>query len=101
MSKVYEKYEDLHVRKTYIYVKENDVYAYADPDKTVKIASDDLRDLFLKGAVILDGTTEYLPISYVISSNVGTMTYVKTGTTNDGSTAVLATLKSKEYTAEG
>jgi hypothetical protein len=101
MSKVYERYEDLHVRKTYIYVKKNDVYAYADPDKTVKIASDDLRDLFLKGAVILDGTTEYLPISYVISSNVGTMTYVKTGTTNSGSTAVLATLKSKEYTAEG
>ena len=62
-------------------------YAYADPDKTVKISSDDLRNLFLKGAVILDGTTEYLPTSYVISSKVGTMTYVKADTTT--ATAVL------------
>jgi len=100
MSKVYERYEDLHVRKTYIYVKADDVYAYEDSDKKVKISADDLRDLFLKGAVIVDGTTEYLPTSYVISSEVGTMTYVKADTTT-ASTAVLTTLKSKEYTAEG
>ena len=100
MSKVYERYEDLHVRKTYIYVKADDVYAYEDSDKKVKISADDLRDLFLKGAVIVDGTTEYLPTSYVISSEVGTMTYVKADTTT-ASTAVLTTLKSKEYTSEG
>ncbi len=98
MSKVYERYEDLHVRKTYIYVKADDVYAYEDSDKKVKISADDLRNLFLKGVVILDGTTEYLPISYVISSEVGTMTYVKADNTT-ASTAVLTTLKSKEYTA--
>lgn len=100
MSKVYERYEDLHVRKTYIYAKTDDPYAYEDSDKKVKISADDLRDLFLKGAVIVDGTTEYLPTSYVISSKVGTMTYVKADTTTS-STAVLTTLKSKEYTAEG
>lgn len=98
MSKVYERYEDLHVRKTYIYVKADDVYAYEYSDKKVKISADDLRNLFLKGVVILDGTTEYLPTSYVISSKVGTMTYVKADTTT-ASTAVLTTLKSKEYTA--
>jgi hypothetical protein len=100
MSKVYERYEDLHVRKTYVYAKANDPYAYADPDKTVKIASDDLRDLFLKGVVIVDGTTEYSPTSYAESSKVGTITYVKADSTT-ASTAVLTTLKSKEYTAEG
>ena len=100
MSKVYERYEDLHVRKTYVYAKAGDPYAYADPDKTVKIASDDLRDLFLKGAVIVDGTTEYSPTSYAESSKVGTITYVKADSTTE-STAVLTTLKSKEYTAEG
>lgn len=99
MTKVYERYEDLHVRKTYIYVKENDVYAYADSDKKVKISAEDLNNLFLKGVVIVDGTTEYLPTSYVISSKVGTMTYVKADTTT-AATAVLTTLKSKEYTAE-
>ena len=100
MSRVYERYEDLHVRKTYIYVKADDVYAYEDSEKKVKISADDLRNLFLKGAVILDGTTEYLPTSYVISSEVGTMTYVKADTTT-AATAVLTTLKSKEYTTEG
>lgn len=99
MSKVYEKYEDLHVRKTYVYAKADDVYAYANADKTVKISSDDLKDLFLKGVVIVDGTTEYSPTSYVISSKVGTITYVKADSTT-ASTAVLTTLKSKEYTAE-
>ena len=100
MSKVYERYEDLHVRKTYVYAKAGDPYAYTDPDKTVKIASDDLRNLFLKGAVIVDGTTEYSPTSYAESSKVGTITYVKADSTTE-STAVLTTLKSKEYTAEG
>ncbi len=99
MSKVYERYEDLHVRKTYIYVKADDVYAYADSEKKVKISSVDLRDLFLKGAVIVDGTTEYSPTSYVESSKVGTITYVKADSTT-ASTAVLTTLKSKEYTVE-
>lgn len=99
MSKVYERYEDLHVRKTYIYAKANDVYAYEDSDKKVKISADDLRNLFLKGVVILDGTTEYLPTSYVISSEVGTMSYVKADTTT-ATTAVLTTLKSKEYSVE-
>lgn len=100
MTKVYERYEDLHVRRTYVYAKAGDPYAYADPDKTVKIASDDLRDLFLMGVVIVDGTTEYSPTSYVESSKVGTITYVKADSTTE-STAVLTTLKSKEYTAEG
>lgn len=100
MSKVYEKYEDLHVRKTYIYVKADDVYAYADAAKTVKISSDDLKDIFLKGAVIVDDTIEYSPTSYGVSSKVGTITYVKADATTS-STAALTTLKSKEYTAEG
>ena len=100
MSKVYERYEDLHVRKTYIYVKEDDVYAYEDSDKKVKISADDLKDMFLKGTVIVDGTTEYSPTSYVVSSKVGTITYVKADATT-AATAVLTTLKSKEYTVEG
>lgn len=98
MSKVYERYEDLHVRKTYIYVKADDVYAYEDSDKKVKISADDLRNLFLKGVVIVDGTIEYAPISFDISEGVGTITYVKADTTT-ATVAVLATLKSKEYTA--
>lgn len=98
MTKVYEKYDDLHVRKTYIYVKNANAYAYLDAAKTVKISAADLKDLFLKGAVILDGTIEYTPVSYGIATGVGTLTYVKTNGTTP-TTADLATLKSSEYVA--
>lgn len=99
MNKIYDRYEDLHVRNTYIYVKSADVYAYADSAKKVKIEAATLKNLFLKGAIIVDGTLEYAPISFDISEGVGTITYVKADTTT-ATVAVLATLKSKEYTAD-
>lgn len=99
MNKIYEKYEDLHVRKTYIYVKANDAYAYADSGKTVKIAATTLNDLFLKGAVIVSGGVEYAPTSFALSvAGVGTITYVTADATT-ATTAVLAVLYSEEYTA--
>lgn len=98
MDKIYERSNDLHVRGTYIYKKANDSYAYSDSATTKKIDADTLKDLFLKGAVVVDGTVNYHPVSFGIASNVGTLTYVKTdGTT--ATTAVLATLVSEEYTA--
>ena len=78
--------------------KSADVYAYADNAKTVKIEAAALKNLFLKGAIIVDGTIEYAPIGFGISEGVGTITYVKADATT-ATTAVLATLKSKEYTA--
>jgi hypothetical protein len=98
MNRVYENYTDLHVRATYVYVKTNDVYAYADSGKTVKIDSDTLKDLFEKGLIIVDGAIEYKPVSFSVVDSVATLTYVKTDGTTP-TTAVLATLKSEEYTA--
>lgn len=99
MEKIYEQLNDLHVAAVKVYAKANDSYAYYDSAKTIKVSSADLLNLYRKGRiVIVDGSVEYVPISYGISSSVGTLTYVKTdGTT--ATTAVLATLKSSEYTA--
>lgn len=98
MNKVYDQYEDLHVRNTYIYAKTDDPYAYSDSGKTVKIDADTLKNLFLKGIVISDGTVDYKPVSFEIIAGVGTITYVKTDATT-ATVAVLATLKSEEYVA--
>lgn len=99
MDRIYEHADDLHVRATYIYAKASDAYAYADSGKTVKIPASDLKNLFHKGVIIVDGTVEYAPVSCEVSStDVGTITYVKTDATT-ATTAKLATLKSKEYSA--
>jgi hypothetical protein len=98
MNKVYEKSVDLHVRNTYVYVKTGDAYAYADSANTVKIDSATLKDLFEKGLIVVAGAIEYKPVSYTVVDSVGTLTYVKTDGTTP-TTAVLATLKSKEYVA--
>ena len=84
---------------TKIYVKANDAYAYADGAKTVKIPSANMKDLFEKGMVLIDGVTEYKPVGFALVETVGTLTYVKTDA-DTATTAVLATLQSKEYSAQ-
>lgn len=98
MNKIYDRYEDLHVRNTYIYAKTDDPYAYSDSDKKVKIDAATLENLFLKGVVISDGAIEYKAISFGVAEGVGTITYVKADATT-ATVAVLATLKSEEYVA--
>jgi len=94
--KIYEKANDVHVRATVVYKKAADVYAYLNPEKTVKISASVLKDFFEKGVIVIDGVKEYAPVSFNLTTGVGTITYVET----DGvtpTTAVLATLKSSEY----
>lgn len=98
MDNIYEQGKDLHVRGTYIYAKTGDSYAYLNSGKTEKIDAATLKDLFLKGAVIVDGDVQYKPVSFGIASTVGSVTYVKANTTT-ATTADLATLKSEEYSA--
>jgi tetrahydromethanopterin S-methyltransferase subunit D len=98
MNKIYEEYKDLHVKAICVYVKTGDAYAYADSAKTVKIDSATMKEMFEKGTIIVDGALEYKPVSFGVALSVGTLTYVKTDGTTP-TTAVLATLKSSEYTA--
>lgn len=98
MNKIFQDSEDQHVVATLVYKKTGDAYAYSDAATTVKINAATLKDLFEKGAIVIEGAVEYKPVSFGIASTVGTLTYVKTdGTT--ATTAVLATLKSSEFVA--
>lgn len=94
-NQVYEQAKDVHVRATYVYVKAADAHAYADSATTVKIACAALKNLFEKGVIVVDGTTEYKPVSFKVDAGVGTLTYVKTDA-GTPTTAVLATLASEE-----
>lgn len=89
MNKIYESYDDVHVRGTFIYKKDADDHAYADSDKTIQLDAATLKNLFEKGAVVVDGGVEYKPFSFGIVANVGTITYIKT----DGTTPTTAVLE--------
>lgn len=98
MDKIYDRYEDQHERATYVYVKADDAYAYADELTTVKIEAVILTDLFRKGIIIVDAGMEYKATSLNITAGVVTLAYVKADETT-ATTAVLAVIKSSEYVA--
>lgn len=81
MDKVFEHANDLHVRATYIYKKASDTAAYADAAYTVKFKTSELKDAFLKGAIVNASGVLAKVIGYSESSNVGTVTYIIPNTT--------------------
>lgn len=82
MDRVFEQAKDLHVRAVYIYKKASDTAAYVDEKYTVKFKTSELKDAFLKGAVINASGVLSKPIGYSEASNVGSVTYiVPNGTT--------------------
>lgn len=52
MEKIYEQAKDLHVVGVYVYANE-DGKAYADAACTVECKASELKEAFIKGAVIL------------------------------------------------
>ena len=76
MNKVFEQAKDLHVRAIYIYKKASDTTAYVDEAYTVKFKTSELKDAFLKGAVINASGVLSKPVGYSEASNVGSVMYI-------------------------
>ena len=98
VKKIYERSDDLHVAARVIYAKEGDAYAYADSAKKAKIDAATLEDLFIKGCLIADGDNTYKPVALNKEGGAALITYVTANDTT-ATTAVMATLASKEYGA--
>lgn len=94
MNHIFEDAKDLHVRGTYIYKKTGETKAYADSGCTSQLTTSELKDVYLKGAVINDAGVLYKPVALKIASDIATVTYVTADKTT-ATTAVLATLTSK------
>lgn len=101
MDRIYHHNDTMYVAATKIYVKSGDTYAYADSAKNEKIKAKVLQDLFHEGLIIVDGTTEYTPVSFDLTEGVASLTYIK-ATKASGSTltATPTVIYSEEYTAE-
>lgn len=91
MDRIFEAAKDVHVKATYVYGKSSDTAAYVDSECTVKYKTSALKEVFLKGAVIVIGSDLFAPLNFIVKSGVGSITYVKADTTT-ATTAVLGTL---------
>ena len=77
MEKLYNDAKDQNVSATYIYGKSSDAKAYADSGCTIQMKTSELKEAFLKRAIIVIGDAFYIPVSFSVSSNVGSVTYAK------------------------
>ena len=98
MDKLTIRAEDKYVAVRYIYNKANDSYAYADADCTTKLTTSELKNAFLKGAVIVLASDAGLakPIQYSVSESVGSVTYI----VPNGTTATSADIASLSAVAD-
>ena len=77
MVKLFDDAKDKNVSATYIYGKASDTKAYADEACTVQMKTSELREAVLKRAVIIIGDAVYIPVSFSVASNVGSVGYIK------------------------
>ena len=77
MVKLFDDAKDKNVSATYIYGKTSDTKAYADEACTVQMKTSELREAVLKRAVIIIGDAVYIPVSFSVASNVGSVGYIK------------------------
>ena len=69
--------EDKNYAAQIIYKKASEAYAYKDSACTIKFTTSELKNAFLKGAVILLDSGAYAaPIGYSETSSVGSVTYI-------------------------
>lgn len=81
MDKIFDQAKDKNVAAIIIYGKGSDGKAYADANGTIQLKTSELKDAFLKRAVIQIGTEYFIPVTFSITSNVGTVKYAKPNST--------------------
>ena len=81
MDKIFDQAKDKNVAAIVIYGKGSDGKAYADANGTLQLKTSELKDAFLKRAVIKIGTDYFIPVSFSVTSNIGTVKYAKPNST--------------------
>lgn len=90
MERIFNDAKDKNVSATVIHGKGSDGKAYIDAGGTVQFTTSELKEAFLKRAVIMIGTDCYIPVIFSVASGIGTVKYAKPNT----STATSADLGS-------
>ena len=78
-ERIFDHADDQNVAAIIIYGKTSpDGKAYTDKGCTKQITNDELKNAFIKRAVICVGTNYFVPVSYGYASKVGSVNYVTT-----------------------
>lgn len=96
MNFIYDDAKDKNVAAVVIYGKAADTKAYVDEACTIQFKTSELKEAFVKRAVVMIGGNCFTPVSFTVSSNVGTVKYAKANAT----TATSADLGSLEAVAD-
>ena len=81
-NKIFDQAKDKNVAALIIYAKSTaDNKAYVDANYTIQFKTSDLKDAFLKRALVCVGAgiDYFVPISYTESGHIGTVYYMKEG----------------------
>ena len=81
MDKIFDQAKDKNVAAIVIYGKGSDGKAYADADGETQLKTSELKDAFLKRAIIQIGTEYFIPVTFSITSDIGTVKYAKPNST--------------------
>lgn len=92
MVKVYDDAKDKNVAAVIIYGKGSDGKAYVDAEGTTQLKTSELKEAFLKRAIIKIGDDYFVPTGFSVASKIGTVTYAKAGSSSGS--AATATLVS-------
>lgn len=83
MDKIFNQAKDKNVSAVIIYGKENDPdgspLAYADEACTIAMKTSELKDAFLKRAVIKIGECDYIPIVFTMVDGIVRVGYITAG----------------------
>lgn len=78
-ERIFDHADDQNVAAIVIYGKTSpDGKAYTDKGCTKQFTNDELKNAFIKRAVICVGTNYFVPVSYAYASKVGSVNYVAT-----------------------
>lgn len=89
MERIYDNAKDKNVAAVIIH-GDLEGNAYVDEDCTIQFKTSELKDAFIKRALIKIGDDYFIPTGFSVVSDVGEVTYVKDGSTEDS--AATATL---------
>ena len=92
MVKVYDDAKDKNIAAVIIYGKGSDGKAYVDAEGTTQLKTSELKEAFLKRALIKIGEDYFVPTGFSVASKIGTVTYAKAGSSSGS--AATATLVS-------
>lgn len=93
MDRIYDQAKDQNVAALVIYAKATaDNKAYTDKACTKQFKTSELKDAFIKRAVVCVDANYFIPVSYAEASKIGAVNYVSTTGASDTLKTVLIKL---------